>query len=98
MRSNFFSSDHDQDVEIIESSESAEINLKMEPETESEKGSAIIVLDSVGSRGNRIQTNGGAKIPNIHVEHRAPLGRPKVHDAISKDTQRAIIGLVHFHF
>lgn len=60
-----------------------------------EKGSAIVVLGSGGisQRSNKFQTNNNQKLPTIHVEHRPPLGRPKIQsDIISKDSQRPIVG------
>lgn len=60
---------------------------KTESEPVSEKGSAIVVLGSdipcPGSQlrpanRNIMPTNGSQKLPNIHVEHRPPLGRPKM--------------------
>lgn len=69
---------------------------KIESEPTSEKGSAIVVLGAeVPSPqlrpSNWMPTNGSQKLPNIHVENRPPLGRPKMSaEGMPPDSSRPI--------
>lgn len=87
--------EEDQDVEII-GTIAVEPVKKIECEPASEKGSAIVVLgaDVPGSHlrpTNWVPTNGSQKLPNIHVENRPPLGRPKMPpEGMGPDSSRPI--------
>lgn len=74
---------------------SVEAVKKTECEPISETGSAIVVLGSappnLHQRSPWMPTNGSQKLPNIHVEHRPPMGRPKMTpDNLGPDPPRPV--------